>query len=147
MALMAVVAWAQQLSEVSGTVVSQSTGQPVAGANISGGGHAVVANDDGYFVLKTETKPDHITVSHVGYRSQRIDIGSMPKEPLKIRLQPTTIQLNEVLVVAYDPHELMANAIRKIPDNYSRQPGQDDDDTCDKHKQIVVVHRILQEIK
>ncbi len=122
MALMAVVAWAQQLSEVSGTVVSQSTGQPVAGANISGGGHAVVANDDGYFVLKTETKPDHITVSHVGYRSQRIDIGSMPKDPLKIRLQPTTIQLNEVLVVAYDPHELMANAIRKIPDNYSRQP-------------------------
>ena len=124
MALMAVVAWAQQRSEVGGTVVNQATGEAVAGASVGGAGHSVVTNDDGYFVLKTDSTPDYITVTHVGYRSQRIAIGSTSTkgEELRIRLQPTTIQLGEVLVVGYDPRELVAKAIEKIADNYSQRP-------------------------
>ena len=120
--LVATLMMAQQRSEVGGTVVNQTTGQAVAGASISGAGHSVVTNDDGYFVLKTDSTPDYITVTHVGYRSQRIAIGNTSKEQLRVRLQPTTIQLSEVLVVAYDPRELVTKAIEKITENYSRQP-------------------------
>ena len=49
-------ACAQQLVQVSGTVVSQTTGKALAGASVTGDGHTVVTNDDGYFVLKTDTE-------------------------------------------------------------------------------------------
>jgi hypothetical protein len=116
---------------VSGIVVDETTGRVVAGACISGGDQTVVTNTDGFFLLKSvEHELTAITVSHVGYRSQRISVDgiatatpSQAGEPLmRIRLQPATIQLNEVLVVASDPRSLVTSAIRKIPDNYSRQP-------------------------
>ena len=110
---------------VSGTVVSGSSGQVVKGANVSGGGQTVVTNDDGFFLLKSDNTLTSIIVSHVGYRAQNVKVDGRGNtvDGLRIRLQPTTVQLQEVLVQAYsDPRELVDAAIRKIPKNYSRQP-------------------------
>jgi hypothetical protein len=110
---------------VSGTVVSGATGQVVKGANVSGGGQTVVTNDDGFFLLKSDNTLTSIIVSHVGYRAQNVKVDGRGNtvDGLRIRLQPTTVQLQEVLVQAYsDPRELVDAAIRKIPKNYSRQP-------------------------
>ena len=118
--LLCLEAWSQQRTTVSGTVVSASTGQVLAGVSISGGGQAVVTNEDGYFLLKADTALNSIVVSHVGYRSLTIGGEALKAEGgLRIRLQPTTIQLEEVLVVAMDPRDLVYAAIRKIPKNYS----------------------------
>lgn len=115
-------ACAQQLVQVSGTVVSQTTGKALAGASVTGDGHTVVTNDDGYFVLKTYTELKTITVSHVGYRAQRVRLSQPSEQPLRIRLKPATIQLQEVLVMAGNARELVSTAISKIPQNYSQQP-------------------------
>ena len=115
-------ACAQQLVQVSGTVVSQTTGKALAGASVTGDGHTVVTNDDGYFVLKTDTELKTITVSHVGYRAQRVRLSQPSEQPLRIRLKPATIQLQEVLVMAGNACELVSTAISKIPQNYSQQP-------------------------
>ena len=115
-------ACAQQLVQVSGTVVSQTTGKALAGASVTGDGHTVVTNDDGYFVLKTDTELKTITVSHVGYRAQRVRLSQPSEQPLRIRLKPATIQLQEVLVMAGNARELVSTAISKIPQNYSQQP-------------------------
>ena len=115
-------ACAQQLVQVSGTVVSQTTGKALAGASVTGDGHTVVTNDDGYFVLKTDTELKTITVSHVGYRTQRVRLSQPSEQPLRIRLKPATIQLQEVLVMAGNARELVSTAISKIPQNYSQQP-------------------------
>lgn len=115
-------ACAQQLVQVSGTVVSQTTGKALAGASVTGDGHTVVTNDDGYFVLKTDTEIKTITVSHVGYRAQRVRLSQPSEQPLRIRLKPATIQLQEVLVMAGNARELVSTAISKIPQNYSQQP-------------------------
>ena len=115
-------ACAQQLVQVSGTVVSQTTGKVLAGASVTGDGHTVVTNDDGYFVLKTDTELKTITVSHVGYRAQRVRLSQPSEQPLRIRLKPATIQLQEVLVMAGNARELVSTAISKIPQNYSQQP-------------------------
>jgi len=123
--MMSLDVWAQQPTNVSGTVVNSTTGQVIAGASVSGGGQTVVTNDDGYFLLKASTLLTEIVVSHVGYRSERVkvDNGEGKEKNLRIRLHPTTIQLQEVLVVAGgDARELVNAAIRKIPQNYSRQP-------------------------
>lgn len=116
-------AWSQQRTVVGGTVVSYATGQPLAGVSVTGGNQTVVTNDDGYFQLKTDTELSNIVVSHVGYRSVKVEGDDLKAENgLHIRLQPTTIQLQEVLVVALDAREILNAAIRKIPKNYSQSP-------------------------
>ena len=113
---------AQGVMQVSGTVVSNATGQVLAGASVTGGGHTVVTNEDGYFVLKTDVELMNITVCHVGFRAQRVRLSAQQDEPLRIKLKPATIQLKEVLVMAGNARELVATAISKIPKNYSQQP-------------------------
>lgn len=107
---------------MSGTVVSAETGNAIAGASVSAAGLAVVTNDDGFFTLKCDTVVASVTVSYVGYRSRRVLLKDGERENLTVRMVPTTIELSEVLVVADNPRELVMAAIRKIPQNYSRNP-------------------------
>ena len=109
---------------LSGTVSSDRTGERIAHATIvaEGLGVAVVTNDDGYFTLKTETQPDAITVSHLGYQSRRISLKGKTAETIKIRLKPTAIALQELVVWTDNPRQLVDIAIRKIPENYARRP-------------------------
>ena len=112
-----------QRTVVSGTVVNNATGQPVAGANVKAEGISVVTNADGYFVLKSEQPMSRIVVSHVGFRTkQQVVDGSPTNTPLTIKLEPTSIQLNEVIVMADNARDLVMRAISKIPKNYSQQP-------------------------
>ena len=119
--LMALVAMAQK-SAVSGTVVDGKTGDNVVGASVTAGNLSVVTNGDGYFMLKSDEPMKAIVVSHIGFRSKRIVLDGQGAENMKIRLEPTTIQLNEVLVRAENPLNLLNAAIKKIPENYSLQP-------------------------
>lgn len=124
--LMVTAAWAQR-TVVSGTVVDEATGKPVAGASVTAEGLSVVTNEDGFFTLKSDRETADITVSHIGYRSQRVKLqrleaSSTNKVEMKVLLKPVAIQLKEVLVMADDPRELVLAAIGRIPANYSRQP-------------------------
>ena len=133
---------AQSLTQVSGTIVSNATGQVLVGASVTGGGHTVVTNGDGYFVLKTDTEIKTITVSHVGFRARRVNLSSQQSEPLRISLKPATIQLQEVLVMPGNARELVATAIRKIPKNYSQQPELFHcfyRETAQKHQHYIMV--------
>ena len=117
--------WAQR-TVVSGTVVDETTRQPVVGASVKMEGLSVVTNEDGFFTLKSDHEAETITVSHIGYRSQQVTLQRSEASPtnmqLKVLLKPATIQLQEVLVIADDPRGLVLAAISKIPNNYSRQP-------------------------
>ncbi len=122
LALLAVNVLAQKIV-VSGIVVDDKTGERIAQANIAAGRSriAVVTNDDGRFTLKVDELPDGILVTHIGYESQRLSTAQSLSSPLTIRLKPSSVQLQEVVVWTTDPRELMNIAIRKIPENYSRQ--------------------------
>lgn len=113
--------WAQQ-TVVSGTVVNETTGKPVAGASVSTKGIAVVTNDDGFFTLKGNTPIGTVTVSYVGFHSQKLHLKDKTEDKLTIRLRPSTIQLQEVLVMADNAREIVEKAISRIPHNYNSQP-------------------------
>ena len=121
MLLVPMVALAQQVT-VGGIVIDEKTGRPLSQVSISVGRVSVVTNDDGAFILKLADAPKSITVSHLGYKTKRVTLESGKTEQLKIRLQPTVIQLREVVVRTGDPREIVEIAIQKIPDNYSRKP-------------------------
>lgn len=118
-ALFVTVAVWPQAMVLRGTVTDASTGRPVVGASVAWGSVSVVTNDDGFFTLKNDVAGEPAVVSHVGYKSQRI---SAPAQNLRIQLHTTMIQLQEVLVMADNAREIVMAAIRKIPQNYSRQP-------------------------
>ena len=121
MLLVPMVALAQQAT-IGGTVVDEKTGRPLPQVSVSVGRVSVVTNDDGAFVLKLGETPKSITVSHLGYKTKRVALESGKTEQLKIKLQPTVIQLREIVVRTGDPREVVEIAIKKIPDNYSRKP-------------------------
>jgi len=119
--LMAMSVLAQK-AVVSGTVINGTTNQPVSGASVAAEGVTVVTNEDGFFTLKSDKALETIVVSHLGFRSKRLAVNGLPSDNLKIRLEPTAIQLREVLVTGNNPYELVRAAINKIPQNYSLVP-------------------------
>ena len=115
--------FAQQVI-VSGTVIDDKTGQVLRQASVAAGRVSVVTNEDGVFTLKLDGNQKTVSVSHLGYKTRRIQIGNRETgdQNLTIRLVPTSIQLREVIVRNEDPRRLVDIAIDKIQENYSRVP-------------------------
>ena len=107
---------------VSGVVVDQKTGNPLRQVSVSVGRISVVTNEDGDFTLKLNEIPSSVNISHLGYKTLRLTLRDGKTEGLRIRLEPTTIQLREIVVRNYNPRELVDIAIDKIPENYSKVP-------------------------
>ena len=120
--LLAPLAMMAQQIVVSGVVVDQKTGDPLRQVSVSAGRISVVTNEDGDFTLKLNQMPQAVRISHLGYKTQMLNLKDGKTEGLQIRLVPTTIQLREVIVRKWDPRELVDIAIDKIPENYSRVP-------------------------
>ena len=120
--LMTPLAVLAQQVVVSGVVVDDKTGAPLGQVSISSGKISVVTNEDGAFTLKLQAMPERVRISHLGYKTRQVSLMQGQTEGLKVRLQPTVIQLQEVVVMNEDPRKLVDIAISKIPDNYSRVP-------------------------
>lgn len=112
------------ITVLTGRVVDRQSGKKLAHVSVSSpnGKQQTVTNDDGEFLLKTPDRPAYIEFSHLGYHTRRINIGAQT-EDLTVRLMPSAIQLDEVVVMMNDPMSVLNAAISKIPDNYSMQPS------------------------
>ena len=122
LAMVSVPSWGQTMGfSVSGEVRDAETGKRLQQASIStpDGHEATVTNAEGDFTLKTRHKPSAIYVSCLGYNAIRVPLQGDTSKPLKIRLKPGTITLSEVIVNFMDPEEVVREAVRKIPNNYS----------------------------
>lgn len=119
--LVPLAASAQQVV-VSGQVVDDKTGAELRQVSVSAGRVSVVTNEDGAFTLKLAEQPGYITVSHLGYKTRQVNFDPTVTERMTIRLQPTTIQLREIVVMNEDARDLVDIAISKIPENYSKAP-------------------------
>lgn len=85
-------------TEISGTVVSSSDGQPVVGASIlvSGTQNGTVTDIDGKFRLSAPAGAK-LVVSYVGMASKTVTASNN----MKVTLNPNDKNLDEVVVVAY----------------------------------------------
>ena len=101
--ILAPLAMMAQQVVVSGVVVDQKTGNPLRQVSVSVGRISVVTNEDGDFTLKLNEIPSAVNISHLGYKTQRLTLKDGKTEGLRIRLEPTTIQLREIVVRNYNP--------------------------------------------
>lgn len=81
-------------------VVTDTTGQPIAGASvmINGTKRGVAADSTGAFALKASAG-DLLAVQALGFDKKRMEVRE--QQNMKIALEPTSNALNEVVVVGY----------------------------------------------
>ena len=81
---------------ISGEVRDNANGKRLENVNITAPQRhlATVTNADGRFTLKTVSRPDYITVSHVGYKSSPIrTLTNCSPKPLAV--SQTTMAINQ----------------------------------------------------
>lgn len=112
-----VMAQSDSLITITGVVKDQSTGHVMPYTSVTAGKVGTVTNDDGAFTLKVRRGTEEIVFSSVGYRTQRVKV--QPNVGT-VRLAPSAVRLNEIIVRADDPEAVLRAAIRKIPTNYAK---------------------------
>lgn len=88
------------LPRVSGTVVSDTDGEPLIGASVvnKAAHQAVVTDIDGRFTIPAKPGQE-LTVTYIGFRDQHVRVGQEPD--MDIRMAENTQALNEVVVVGF----------------------------------------------
>ena len=110
---------------ISGIVKDKSDKKALSYASVSiaGSVEATVTNADGEFTFKVKEPVSETTleVSHLGYANARIHLKEGDTELHTVWLTPDTQMLGEVVVSGHNPRELVAEAVKKIPANYSAE--------------------------
>ena len=113
---------------ISGIVKDKSDKHTLSYANVSiaGGTESTVTNADGEFTFKVKEPVGNtmLKVSHLGYANALIRLKEGDSGLSTVWLTPSTLMLNEVVVSGRNPRELIEEAIRKIPTNYSTEADQ-----------------------
>ena len=107
-------------SVVSGVVIDRQTGRALSNVSImtEGGKAHTVTNDDGRFVLKTSLVPKYVQLSHIGYKTRRYPLTEGQTEDLRILMAGSTVALEEVIISANDPLQVLQAAMARIEQNY-----------------------------
>ena len=88
-----------QLRTFSGTVLDATTNEPLIGVTVApiGGGQGVPTDVEGNFTLRVPQNVTKAKFTYVGYNPATVDL----RPDMKVYLQSTDAQLDEMVVVAY----------------------------------------------
>ncbi len=97
--LITTCSWAQ-VKTISGKIVSQDEGRPLAGVSVivKGKGTGTQTNDEGNFSINA-LPSDVLVISSTGYGNQEMKVGN--SSDLTIALKPDVSKLGEIVVVGY----------------------------------------------
>ncbi|ALO15120.1 TonB-linked outer membrane protein, SusC/RagA family [Salinivirga cyanobacteriivorans] len=107
-------------TKVRGMVKDAETGEPLPFVNVSFKGTTVgvITDFNGKYFLETKKPVDSVVFSYVGYQRESFSIQSNTFQIINTSLQPSSVQLQEVVVV---PGENPAHVLlRKIDKNRKR---------------------------
>lgn len=111
---------------ISGRIIDQSNGEPVAFANICVVGKSIgsVSNMQGEFVIKIPAymQKDTLGISCIGYQTYEKALEEAMDQKI-FALHAEYIPIQEVIIRKTDPLYLIKSAIKKIPDNYDINPA------------------------
>ncbi|WP_373072464.1 carboxypeptidase-like regulatory domain-containing protein [Zeaxanthinibacter enoshimensis] len=107
--------------ELSGRVLDEQTGEPIAFATIqSDRFEGVISNDEGYFALPLNNSEGSLTVSCMGYQTKTLPLKILQAGKPIIYLKEAVVLLDEVMVSNRrpDPYEILRKVKERIPENY-----------------------------
>jgi hypothetical protein len=97
---------------VRGTVTDARTGEtiPSATLQVDGTYRGTITNRNGRYSIRVDRLPATLLVRFIGYQTQRTEVTSA-SEPVHISLQPSVLEMGEVVVTGDDFAE---NVMRKV---------------------------------
>lgn len=100
--LMGIQAIGQQLFPIRGEVRDMATGEILPGAliKVSDSQQAVVANASGEFIIRLTEGEYELSISFIGYETEKVTVGAPKEELLLIKLRPQDLSLSEVEIVS-----------------------------------------------
>ena len=112
---------------ISGVVKNKENNRKMEYVSVSvpGTGIGTVTNEDGEFTLKINDsiRTTAIELSCVGFYNNRIPVSGMDMINQTFIMVPKYKELQDVVVMGWDPHKLVEKAAQKIPENYSTTPN------------------------
>lgn len=122
--LLSCTVWGNKI-KITGKVVDTETALPVEFASISVVGHpiGVITNEIGEFELNLDEKfiGHSLVVSNIAYITDTVLINQNIHS-LVIALVPARFEIEDIIVRPVNPVEILHNAVRNIPVNYSNSP-------------------------
>ena len=102
---------------VRGSVVDAGNGKPLSYVAVSlpGTNYATVTNQDGSFVIKSDTEPQFVAFSLLGYK-----VATVPADRdknMRVALSRGAFTLDPATILTGDPLSILRDAIYKISDN------------------------------
>lgn len=108
---------------LSGKVTDAKTRKAMPHVSVTDRSVGTVTNEAGEFVLKLQQAPETVTFSCLGYKSQQLSAKDMNGVRVEVRMEPSTVMLDEIVVQGADAKELVKMAMKKITDNYPSEPN------------------------
>lgn len=109
----------------TGKVLDKETNKPVVFANVfvDKSGIGTVTNSDGEFIIKVPSAlaSGKLVVTFIGYKNSFISMADIKGES-KFYLEPSPVQIDEVIIRIGDPLNLIKNALNNIDKNYQIIP-------------------------
>lgn len=120
--------WAQtdSLWTVRGRVTDAKTKKPLASVSVMSNRVGTVTNADGEYVLKLSAAPREVVFSCLGYQTRRLTAAacrSLEQEGNPVRLQASSVMLDEVVVEGHEARDIVLKAIDCIERNYPNNPN------------------------
>ncbi len=101
---------------LKGHIKDAKTQEPLAAANIQivGTFQGTISNEDGDFILLIGNPPASLSITYIGYESQKILIENNDDNEILIALEPIILEMDAIVVVAEDPAlAIMREVIRR----------------------------------
>lgn len=113
--------------EINGKIFDLKTGKalPFASIGVLDTYFGTISNDDGSFrlLIPDTLKLPVLISSYIGYKNQYTPVSFDRGEPLLISMNKNIISLQEVIIRYQDPESLLAEAIKRIGENYMQEPA------------------------
>jgi hypothetical protein len=110
-----------------GKVQDAKTKQPLIFATIAvkGVNVATVSNNEGEFLLKIakDLPVSKVQVSYIGYQNLDVAIKDLKPKRNVLQLQSVSVPLEEINIYPLDPERLVRSILKKVPENYSKNPN------------------------
>ena len=111
---------------IGGRLFDSATGEPVAfaSAGLLHTSIGTITNLDGEFKLVIPDTLQNLKVrlSHIGYKSQEIDVPLLKEGFVSIEMNPQIVSLHEVVVNAVNPVSTINEMLKNRESNYSAEP-------------------------
>lgn len=108
---------------LSGRVMDAKTHKAMPHVSVTDRNVGTVTNEMGEFVLKLPKAPATVTFSCLGYKTQQLSAAAMNGVRVEVRMEPSSVMLDEIVVQGVDAKELVLKAMEKISDNYPSVPN------------------------